>query len=92
MPQCRDGCACSQQESLNGTAAPVQNRRQPAVGYFPHFEITMLLIDKEFARDVEVMLEQDFANSRRASATEYTEASLWFRLAVRVARLLAPIQ
>jgi cardiolipin synthase len=57
-----------------------------------NFEITMLLIDKEFARDVEVMLEQDFANSRRASATEYTEASLWFRLAVRVARLLAPIQ
>lgn len=57
-----------------------------------NFEITMLLVDKEFARDVEVMLEQDFANSRRASATEYTEASLWFRLAVRVARLLAPIQ
>ena len=57
-----------------------------------NFEITMLLVDKDFARDVEAMLEDDFAKSRQVSATEYTEASLWFRVAVRVARLLAPIQ
>ena len=57
-----------------------------------NFEVTMLLVDEDFARDVEVMLEKDFANSRKISATEYTEASLWFRLVVRVARMLAPIQ
>ncbi len=57
-----------------------------------NFEVTMLLVDEDFARDVEVMLEKDFANSRKTSATEYTEASLWFRLVVRVARMLAPIQ
>jgi cardiolipin synthase len=57
-----------------------------------NFEITMLFIGKDFARELEAMLEKDFANSREASATEYTEASIWFRTAVRLARLLAPIQ
>jgi cardiolipin synthase len=57
-----------------------------------NFEVTMLLVDREFAGNVEKMLQQDFANSREVSASEYTEASLWFRLVVRVARLLAPVQ
>jgi len=57
-----------------------------------NFEITMLIGDKDFANEVEVMLEEDFANSRLASAKDYTEASSWFRLKVRVCKLLAPIQ
>jgi len=57
-----------------------------------NFEVTMLLVDRDFARQVEAMLEEDFSNSLAASAAEYTEASLPFRLAVRVARLLAPVQ
>ena len=57
-----------------------------------NFEVTMLIVDKDFASEVEAMLEEDFANSREATAAEYTEASLRFRLAVRAARLLAPIQ
>ena len=31
-------------------------------------------------------------DSREVSAAEYTEASIWFRFVVRVARLLAPVQ
>lgn len=57
-----------------------------------NFEITILLVDNAFAQDVETMLKEDFANSREVAATEYTEAPLWFRLIVRVCRLLAPIQ
>lgn len=57
-----------------------------------NFEITMLLVDKEFAGEVEKMLEDDFAKSREVAASEYTQASLWFRLMVRLARLLAPVQ
>jgi cardiolipin synthase len=57
-----------------------------------NFEVSMLIIDREFAREVEAMLKEDFANSQRALATQYTEASLWFRVAVRAARLLAPVQ
>ena len=57
-----------------------------------NFEVTMLLVDPEFAQKVKAMLEEDFANSRQVYATDYTEASLWFRFIVRVARLLAPVQ
>jgi cardiolipin synthase len=57
-----------------------------------NFEITMLFEDKEFAREVESMLEDDFSRSRLVSASEYTGRSLLFRLSVRVARLMAPVQ
>ncbi len=57
-----------------------------------NFEVSMLIVDKEFASKVETMLREDFSNSRKVSAEEYTDASRAFRFAVRVARLLAPIQ
>lgn len=57
-----------------------------------NFEITMLIGDEDFAGEVEAMLENDFANSRLATATDYTDSSRLFRFAVRVARLLAPVQ
>lgn len=57
-----------------------------------NFEVTMLMLSKPFAREVEKMLKADFAKSELASATEYTDSSLPFRFAVRVCRLLAPIQ
>ncbi|MEZ6048946.1 MAG: cardiolipin synthase [Planctomycetaceae bacterium] len=57
-----------------------------------NFEVTMLLFDKEFASQVEAMLEDDFAKSVQASASDYTDASYWFRLKVRLSRLLAPVQ
>ena len=57
-----------------------------------NFEITILMIGSEFAKQVEEMLEKDLANSELASATEYTERALPFRLLVRVCRLLAPVQ
>ncbi len=57
-----------------------------------NFEVTMLIVDPDFAAEVEAMLEHDFTNSRQVRATDYTEASLWFRLSVRAARLLAPVQ
>ena len=52
----------------------------------------MRIVDQDFAREVEAMLEEDFANSRQVSSTEYTKAPLPFRLAVRIVRLLAPVQ
>jgi cardiolipin synthase len=57
-----------------------------------NFEVSMLIVDKDFASEVEAMLEEDFANSRQAIAAEYSKAPLRFRLAVRLARLLAPVQ
>ena len=57
-----------------------------------NFEITMIVINEDFASEVEAMLEQDFAVSRRVVATEYTDRHWWFRFQVRAARLMAPIQ
>jgi cardiolipin synthase len=57
-----------------------------------NFEVSMLIVDKDFASEVEAMLEEDFANSRQAIAAEYTKAPLRFRMVVRLARLLAPVQ
>lgn len=57
-----------------------------------NFEVTMVVIDEDFAREMEAMLLEDFHHSRRATAAEYTDSSFLFRLSARVARLLAPIQ
>jgi len=57
-----------------------------------NFEITMGFADHNMAKKVEAMLENDFARSRLVAEKELTEASFWFRLRVRVARLLAPVQ
>ena len=57
-----------------------------------NFEITMAFYDRAFAQQVAAMLENDFANSKPAAASELTEAGFFFRLKVRIARLMAPVQ
>ena len=57
-----------------------------------NFEVITLAQDLEFAREVEAMLEEDFRNSKAVTAREYTNRPVWFRIAVRFARLLTPIQ
>lgn len=57
-----------------------------------NFEVTMLLVDREFATQVETMLEKDFANSKEVFPSEYTERWLPFRFLVRLCRLAAPVQ
>ena len=56
-----------------------------------NFEISLLVMDTGFARQVEAMLMADFANSRKAQAGELDDKSLWFRFGVSLSRLLAPI-
>ncbi|WP_200890130.1 cardiolipin synthase [Geoalkalibacter subterraneus] len=57
-----------------------------------NFEITLEVEDEEFAQEVKEMFLHDFADSRLSSAKELEERHFIFRLAVRVARLFAPIQ
>jgi cardiolipin synthase len=57
-----------------------------------NFEVTMLMLSKEFAGQVESMMKADFDKSELASAAEYTQRGLPYRFLVRVCRLLAPIQ
>jgi len=57
-----------------------------------NFELTLIFADRSFATTVHHMLEDDFANCRPATAEEMNSKPIWFRFAVRLARLMAPIQ
>lgn len=57
-----------------------------------NFEVTMGVVDKKLATEVREMLENDFAGARRVTAAELHKRSFAFRLAVRAARLTAPVQ
>ncbi|MCZ6771642.1 MAG: cardiolipin synthase, partial [Proteobacteria bacterium] len=56
-----------------------------------NFEITAVVIDADFANGVERMFEDDFAQSRLMQHGEYDAKPYWFKLAVRTARLMAPV-
>jgi cardiolipin synthase len=56
-----------------------------------NFELMLVFADKSFAASVREMLENDFAQCRLATSEELASRSFAFRMAVRVARLLAPI-
>jgi len=56
-----------------------------------NFEITALILDPGFAREVETMFEEDFASARLVTAEEVLQAPLWYRAASRAASLLAPV-
>ncbi len=57
-----------------------------------NFEITVMVLDKNFCQQVEEMLNDDFSHSVLVKADEYTNKPFWYRLAVRCARLLSPLQ
>lgn len=57
-----------------------------------NFEMTVEVRDEAFASEVAAMLEQDFAKARRVDPKEPAENGFWFRLKVRAANLLSPIQ
>jgi cardiolipin synthase len=57
-----------------------------------NFEITVLVDDRDFASEVEQMLQRDFEQCRRVHSDELRRRSFLFKVAVRVARLMAPVQ
>ena len=57
-----------------------------------NFEITMVVVDKDFAAGTAAMLEEDFANCCRVHAGDYDGRPFWFKMAVQTSRLMAPIQ
>ncbi|WP_456391405.1 cardiolipin synthase [Nitratifractor sp.] len=56
-----------------------------------NFEITAVVEDEEFIREVEKMFLEDFAVSRPERSDILRTKPFWFRLAVRVARLSSPV-
>ncbi len=56
-----------------------------------NFEISIVVADREFAHQVAGMLSTDFSHSRRSTLADYRDQPLYFRMACRASRLLAPI-
>ncbi len=56
-----------------------------------NFEITAVVANSEFVSEVEEMFEADFAHARRIGDGEYRDRPFWFKLAVRLARLMSPV-
>ena len=56
-----------------------------------NFELTALVLDREFASEVETMFLDDFSHSRIMQPEELDEKSLWFNFIVRLARLTSPM-
>jgi cardiolipin synthase len=57
-----------------------------------NFELVVMVTDKGFASRMEAMMIEDFARSRRVDFAEYDVRPWWFKTAVRLARLMSPVQ
>ena len=57
-----------------------------------NFEMTMLFAEPSMVQATQEMFLADFAKSKLAPGTEFTDRPWWFRLAARTSRLMAPIQ
>lgn len=56
-----------------------------------NFEVTSLIVDKDFATEMQTMFEKDFEHSVELDPNEFESKPVWWRFAVNVSRLAAPV-
>ena len=56
-----------------------------------NFELTLLFANADFAAEVAAMLDDDFAQSTRATVEDLDARPFYFHLGIRASRLLEPI-
>jgi len=56
-----------------------------------NFEIMAVVADKKFAKRIEAMFENDFADSYEEKNFVFSKLSLWTRIGSKFARLFSPI-
>ena len=76
---------------VDSTCAAVGTANLDNRSFRLNFELTLLNYDSSVIKEVEDMLNEDFSQSRPVELTDYTRRSFFFKLAVRSAKLLAPI-
>jgi cardiolipin synthase len=76
---------------VDSTCAAVGTANLDNRSFRLNFELTLLNYDSSVIKEVEDMLNEDFSRSRPVELTDYTQRSFFFKLAVRSAKLLAPI-
>lgn len=76
---------------IDDVAAAVGSANLDNRSFRLNFEIMVLTIDHAFAREVQTMLEGDFANAYEVDRSEYHSAPALRRVLMHVARLFSPI-
>jgi cardiolipin synthase len=56
-----------------------------------NFEVTAVIADEEFAREMQAMFEADFAHAELIDPESFEDQPLWWRVAVKLSRLAAPV-
>ncbi len=56
-----------------------------------NFEVAAIIVDKGFATRMETMLERDFEHAESIDPEALDEKPIWWRAAVKVSRLAAPV-
>ena len=56
-----------------------------------NFEVTAVIVDADFAREMETMFEADFAHADVIDPESLEERPLWWRVGVKLSRLAAPV-
>jgi cardiolipin synthase len=56
-----------------------------------NFEVTAMIVDPAFGKQMEAMFERDFAHAEPIDPTEYDRKPFWWRLAVNLSQLAAPV-
>jgi cardiolipin synthase len=59
--------------------------------FYLNFEMTVMAADRNFAGEIERMLEEDFANSREAGSRDLKEKGITFRILAQLSRLFSPV-
>lgn len=76
---------------IDDVAASVGSANLDNRSFRLNFELTVLTVDPRFAAQVEAMLTEDFSHAVRIERGGYRRAPGWKRIAMHLARLLAPI-
>ena len=56
-----------------------------------NFEVTSVIVDRDFAPKMEAMFERDFAHAETIDPDGFGARPFWWRLAVGLSRLAAPV-
>ena len=56
-----------------------------------NFEVTAVIVDRDFATRMETMFEDDFAHAEPIDPEEFERKPFWWRFAVRLSHLAAPV-
>mgnify|MGYP001814957228 FL=1 len=56
-----------------------------------NFEVTSVIVDRQFASEMEAMFETDFAHAEPIDPDSLSDRPLWWRIGVQLSRLAAPV-